>query len=120
VQVTLRIKRYNPDSDGAKIDRLDGRAGMAAITPGERFDLEGLPAFLARELPAYARPLFVRMQPAMETTGTFKYRKVDLVRDGFDPDKIEHPVYFLHPELSRYVEITPALYRDIQSGAFKL
>jgi fatty-acyl-CoA synthase len=105
---------------GAKIDRLDGRAGMAAITPGERFALEGLPAFLARELPAYARPLFVRMQPAMETTGTFKYRKVDLVRDGFDPDKIEHPVYFLHPELSRYVEITPALYRDIQSGAFKL
>jgi fatty-acyl-CoA synthase len=105
---------------GAKIDKLDGRAGMAAITPGERFDIEGMSAYLAHELPAYARPLFVRLQPAMETTGTFKYRKVDLVRDGFDPAKIEHALYFLHPDENKYVPITPALYTQIQNGAFRL
>lgn len=105
---------------GASIDKLDGRAGMAAITPGEKFDLAGLPAFLARELPAYARPIFIRLQPMAETTGTFKYRKVDLVSDGFDPAKIEHPLYFLHPEKNEYVPITPELYAEIQSGAFKL
>ncbi len=105
---------------GAKVDKLDGRAGMAAITPEERFDLAELPGFLARELPAYARPLFIRLQPAMETTGTFKYRKVDLVADGFDPAKIAHPLYFLDPEQQRYVPITPELYARIQAGAFKL
>jgi len=105
---------------GAKVDRLDGRAGMAAITPGADFDIVGLPAFLARELPAYARPIFVRIQPAIETTGTFKYRKVDLVNDGFDPSKVEHPLYFLAPDEDQYVRITPELYARIQAGAFKL
>ncbi|HRO03262.1 MAG TPA: long-chain-acyl-CoA synthetase [Terricaulis sp.] len=105
---------------GVALDRLDGRAGMAAITPGEKFDIGDLPAFLARELPAYARPLFVRLQPAAETTGTFKYRKVDLVEEGFDPARIEHPLYFLDPETGAYTPITSALYARIQSGAFKL
>jgi fatty-acyl-CoA synthase len=71
-------------------------------------------------LPSYAQPMFVRLQPAIETTGTFKYRKVDLVRDGFDPAKIEQAVYFDHPDQNAYVEVTPALYAQIQSGAFRL
>src|SRR5690606_24431368 len=91
---------------GVKIDKLDGRAGMAAITPGEGFALEGLRDYLARELPSYARPLFIRMQPVMETTGTFKYRKIDLVRDGFDPARIEQPVFFDEPGAARYVRVT--------------
>jgi hypothetical protein len=39
----------------------------------------------------------MRITPAIETTGTFKYRKVDLVRDGFDPAKIEQTLYFDDP-----------------------
>lgn len=105
---------------GVKIDKLDGRAGMAAITPGEGFDLEGLRPFLARELPGYAMPMFLRIQPAIETTGTFKYRKVDLVSDGFDPARVEHPLYFDNPEAHRFVRITPELYKQIQGGAFRL
>jgi fatty-acyl-CoA synthase len=105
---------------GVKVDRLDGRAGMAAITPGEDFRIEGLRDYLVRELPSYARPIFVRMAPAIETTGTFKYRKLDLVRDGFDPAKIGHALYFDHPDQHAYVRITPELYGQIQGGAFKL
>ncbi len=123
-EVAEAIARY-PAADevnvyGVKIDRLDGRAGMAAITPGEGFDLAGLRTFLVRELPAYARPLFIRIQPAIETTGTFKYRKVDLVREGFDPSKTEQEIWFEQPERDDYVRITPELYAQIQSGAFKL
>jgi fatty-acyl-CoA synthase len=103
-----------------KIDKLDGRAGMAAITPGADFQLENLRDYLARELPGYARPIFIRIQPAIETTGTFKYRKVDLVRDGFDPAKTEQKLYFDDPEQGRYVEITREVYERIQNGAFKL
>jgi fatty-acyl-CoA synthase len=105
---------------GVKVNQLDGRAGMAAITPGERFELAELPQFLARELPAYARPIFVRLQPTMETTGTFKYRKIELAQEGFDPGKIAHPLYFLDPEQDAYVPITPELYARIENGAFKL
>jgi fatty-acyl-CoA synthase len=105
---------------GVKIDHLDGRAGMAAITPGEGFDLDGMAQYLARELPSYARPLFIRLQPAIETTGTFKYRKVDLVRDGFDPAKTEHALYFEDPDSKRYVQLTAPLYTTIQNGGFRL
>jgi fatty-acyl-CoA synthase len=105
---------------GVSVDKLDGRAGMAAITPGDGFDLQGLRLYLQKELPSYARPLFVRIEPAIETTGTFKYRKVDLVRDGFDPSKIEHALYFDDPNAQRYVPLTPALYAQIQNGAFRL
>jgi fatty-acyl-CoA synthase len=105
---------------GVKVDGVDGRAGMAAITPGEGFKLDGLRDYLARELPAYAHPIFLRLQPAIETTGTFKYRKVDLVREGFDPAKIEQALYFDEPGAPGYVRITPDLYAKIQSGAFRL
>jgi fatty-acyl-CoA synthase len=105
---------------GVAIKGVDGRAGMAAITPSEGFHLEGLQTFLEKELPAYARPIFVRIQPAIETTGTFKYRKVDLVSDGFDPAKSEHQLYFGDPETRDYERITPDLYAKIQSGGFKL
>jgi len=105
---------------GVKIDRLDGRAGMAAITPDDDFKLDGLRDYLVRELPSYARPMFIRLQPAIETTGTFKYRKVDLVRDGFDPTKIEQTLLFDHPDLYRYTPLTRELYAEIQGGVFKL
>ncbi|MBL8544269.1 MAG: long-chain-acyl-CoA synthetase [Hyphomonadaceae bacterium] len=105
---------------GVKIGALDGRAGMAAITPGGGFKLAGLRDFLTQELPAYARPIFIRIQPAAETTGTFKYKKTDLVREGFDPARIEHELYFDQPGENAYVRITPELYADLQRGAFKL
>jgi fatty-acyl-CoA synthase len=105
---------------GVKVGDLDGRAGMAAITPGANFNLHNLRDYLVRELPNYARPLFIRIQPAIETTGTFKYRKVDLVRDGFDPAKTEFTLYFDHPLAHRYERITRELHADIESGAFKL
>jgi fatty-acyl-CoA synthase len=123
-EVAEVISRY-PGVDeanvyGVKIDRIDGRAGMAAITPGEDFKLDGLRDYLVRELPSYARPIFVRITPAIETTGTFKFRKIDLVRDGFDPAKIEQKLYFDHPDESRYVPLTRELFAQIQGGAFKL
>jgi fatty-acyl-CoA synthase len=123
-EVAEAIARY-PGVDeanvyGVKIDKLDGRAGMAAITPGDNFRLEGLRDYLMRELPHYARPLFIRLTPTIETTGTFKYRKLDLVREGFDPAKIEQEIYFDHPGEHRYVRITPDLYARIHAGAFRL
>jgi fatty-acyl-CoA synthase len=105
---------------GVNVAHADGRAGMAAITPEPNFDLAGLRAYLKRELPAYMRPLFIRIQPALETTGTFKYRKVDLVRDGFNPGAIDQALYFDDPNGDAYALITSELYQRIESGAFKL
>jgi len=104
---------------GVKVGDLDGKAGMAALVVETGFDIEAFGKYVDEQLPSYARPLFVRLQQQIETTGTFKYRKIDLVNDGFDPAKTKDPLYFRDPTKG-YVKITKALCAKIESGAFKL
>lgn len=105
---------------GVAVPGQDGRAGMAAITPKDSVDLKALHRHLASNLPAYARPVFLRFQDEAETTGTLKYRKVDLVREGFDPMKTSDPLFVADAERSTYVPITVDLLRDIVSGKMRL
>ena len=53
-----------------------------------------LPQSVAGTLAAYARPIFLRLRREIEVTGTFKQRKVDLVKEGFDPGRIPDPIYW--------------------------
>ena len=55
---------------GVQVPGTDGRAGMAAITTSGEVDYDGLHAWLAERLPAYAMPVFIRVQPVVEDTGT--------------------------------------------------
>lgn len=105
---------------GVPVPGHDGRAGMAAIVVDGDFSMAMLAAFLAARLPAYARPLFLRLSGAIDVTGTFKQRKIDLVRDGFDPAAVADPVYWLDPERGGYELLTPARHADIIQGRVKL
>ena len=67
-------------------------------------------------LPPYARPIFIRLQGEVETTGTLKYRKVDLVAEGFDPSKTSDPLFVLDLEKGTYVPIDAATYAELMSG----
>ncbi|KQV58459.1 MULTISPECIES: long-chain-acyl-CoA synthetase [unclassified Caulobacter] len=104
---------------GVKVGDLDGKAGMAALVTAEDFDMAAFSKHVDEHLASYARPLFVRLQKAIETTGTFKYRKIDLVKDGFDPTKTKDPLYFRDP-VKGYVKITKPMYAKIEAGTFKL
>lgn len=104
---------------GVQIEGHDGRAGMASIVTGEGFDLDQLVAHATAHLPAYARPLFVRLQPEMATTGTFKHVKTNLREEGFDPAKVKDALYFLE-EGKRYVPLDDALYRRIVGREIRL
>ncbi len=92
---------------------------MASLVVGPEFDIATLADYVDRELPGYARPIFVRLQREIETTGTFKYRKIDLVTDGFDPAKTRDPLYFRDPAKG-YVKITKTVHAKIVAGGFKL
>ncbi|MEO1101627.1 MAG: hypothetical protein AAFW65_07250, partial [Pseudomonadota bacterium] len=70
-------------------------------------------------LPSYALPLFIRVQQEAETTGTFKYRKVELVEDGFDPDKVDDPIWFAHPDKKAYAPLSRDEYETVVSGGYK-
>lgn len=99
---------------GVRVPGYDGRAGMALIAPGEGgVDLAGLHEHVRRSLPHYARPVFLRLAPEVEVTGTLKQRKVDLVEEGADPSRVRDPLYFAHPTEGRYVPLDVALYDEI-------
>jgi fatty-acyl-CoA synthase len=104
---------------GVTVDGADGRAGMAALVADGAFDAKAFGEHVARELPSYAQPLFVRLLPAMDVTGTFKIRKIDLVADGYDPAKIKGPLFF-HDAKRGYVKLTKAVFDRIASGAAKI
>jgi fatty-acyl-CoA synthase len=105
---------------GVAIEGADGRAGMAALVATDALDLESLGHRIDSELAAYARPLFIRFLPEMEITGTFKHRKVDLVREGFDPSKISDPLYFRDPEKGCYLPLDLGTYERIQAGQIRV
>jgi fatty-acyl-CoA synthase len=105
---------------GVSVPGADGRAGMAALVVDSSFDLRALSAALEAELPAYARPLFVRLQREMQITGTFKHRKVDLVADGFDPARIKDLLYFADPEQKVYMTLDRPLYERIVQGGIRI
>jgi fatty-acyl-CoA synthase len=104
---------------GVAVEGAEGRAGMAGLVVGPEFDIKAFGDEVARELPAYAQPLFVRVLPALETTGTFKTRKMDLIADGYDPGKIKGPLYF-HDVKRGYVKVTKSVYEKIVTGMVKL
>jgi fatty-acyl-CoA synthase len=93
---------------------------MAALMTNGAFKIDNLHEYLARELPPYARPIFLRLRPEIETTSTFKYRKLDLVREGFDATLVQDPIYFDDPRSGEYVPLTPALTRKLTKGEIKI
>ncbi len=105
---------------GVAIPGTEGRAAMAAITASGVLDLAALRNHLRDSLPPYARPLFIRLCPAMDVTTTFKQTKGALVREGFDPSVVADAVYFDHPVEQRFVRVDASLYRDIHEGRVRL
>jgi fatty-acyl-CoA synthase len=104
---------------GVQVPRSDGRAGMAAIVCTQ-CDLPGLYRHIENALPSYARPVFLRLRQNIELTSTFKQKKIDLVREGFDPSATKDPLFFNDPKTRSFVPLDKSLYDAICSGAMRL
>lgn len=72
------------------------------------------------ELPSYAVPVFVRMLPEMESTGTFKQRKVTLRNEGIDLDKIRDEMFYFDADEKKYIPYTREVYNSIVTGKSRL
>jgi fatty-acyl-CoA synthase len=105
---------------GVTVPGHDGRAGMAAVIAKDNLNLTALRDHLARELPEYARPVFLRIRADNDVTTTFKQRKIDLVKQGFDPGGTDEPIYFNDPQRKAFVRLDPALYGEINAGRIRL
>lgn len=98
---------------GVSIPNTEGRAGMAAIyDPTREVNVSQLGVELAKSLPNYARPQFLRFLRKIDLTGTFKLRKVELQQQGFNPEIIDDELFYAQPD-GMYAPLTPSVYERI-------
>ncbi|KAI8147282.1 hypothetical protein BJV82DRAFT_664529 [Fennellomyces sp. T-0311] len=106
---------------GIKIPAHDGRAGMVALIlkPDTNWDFADFYKHLAKSLPKYAVPLFIRFVPSMNLTGTMKQQKMVFRDQGIDKvPQDEQPIYWLQNKT--YVPFTNEDYVRISAGKVKL
>jgi fatty-acyl-CoA synthase len=103
---------------GVKIGDMDGKAGMATLVlnEGAQFNPTEFYGLVTKELPNYARPAFLRIAGAAALTETFKLKKTDLVKDGFDPGNVSDPLWVRDDAKGKYVKLTKKLHARVVSG----
>ena len=105
---------------GVPIPSTDGRAGMATLVVEGDLDVGALRDHLRGTLPEYAWPLVLRIRRDMSVTGTFKYAKHELAREGYDPGTIADPMYLNVRDVGAYIRLDKTLYDRIRSGRMHL
>lgn len=106
---------------GVILPKMDGRAGMISIVLHEnkKFNGNEFYDFLKKHLPSYAIPLFVRIIKESEKTGTFKVKKNDLKREGFNILNINDPVFVLLNSAEGYKELTTNILDKIKQNEYR-
>jgi len=90
---------------GVEIPKADGRAGMASLVlvdGTDALDVKSFSAYVNEHLPSYARPVFLRIQRELDTTGTFKLVKGELRKEAYNLDMVSDPIYVLKPRSDTY------------------
>jgi fatty-acyl-CoA synthase len=105
---------------GVSVPHVDGRAGMAALVIDSQFDVAQLRTALAARLPEYARPLLLRIVPALDLTGTLKLNKQTLRAQGFDPNTVPDPLYVEDRVHGIYIRLDTPLYERLKAGSLRL
>jgi len=105
---------------GVTLPGHDGRVGMAAVVADDGLDLAALRRHLQAELPAYARPMFLRLAAELDVTGTFKLKKGALAREGFDPAASGDPIFFDDPDAQAFVRLDATGYDRLVAGGIRL
>ncbi|MFV8753486.1 long-chain-acyl-CoA synthetase [Nannocystaceae bacterium ST9] len=106
---------------GVAIPGMEGRAGMAALVV-DRSSWDGKAFFehVAGVLPGYAQPRFLRLVESLTTTGTFKHKKSDLQREGFDPAKIGDSLWIRDERRRSYVALGADEFTAVEAGRWGL
>ena len=99
---------------------ISGRAGMVAVEdPDSEVDISTLYSKLVSVLPAYARPMFVRLLSEVDKTGTFKLKKVELRNDGYNPSVVNDKLFYFDSKAGQYVPLNSEIYDNIVKGKIR-
>jgi fatty-acyl-CoA synthase len=105
---------------GVLVPGAEGRACMAALAVAADFDLQVFRREVSARLPAYARPLFLRIVSELDLTATFKLARQRLALEGFDPARTGDQLYWSDSTQQAYVRLDHTLYRRLLDGELRL
>jgi len=110
---------------GVEVPGCEGKAGMAAIhlKEAEKIDgdkIDGICELVKKKLPAYARPRFLRVQRQMSLTSTFKQQKTELAKQGYNPETVDEPLYYLDKKLDEFKPLDADVYQSIIEGKISI
>ena len=106
---------------GVSVPGTEGRTGMATLTMHNAggFEAQAFHRYAVQHLPAYAVPTFLRLLPEVEVTGTFKLRKTELKRMGYNPELVSDPMYYRDASAETYRPLDKAAFDRIQEGTLR-
>ena len=107
---------------GVSVPGHDGKAGMAAIMPSDDIplQLDRLVDHLIKNLPQHARPVFIRIRREMDITGTFKLRKIDLMREGIEPPDTAEDIHWYDTGIGQYRVLDSDTRHALKEGRLRL
>ena len=87
----------------------------------EDVDLDKLYKDTEKELTTYQRPIFLRFtEGEFELTATFKHKKVQLRKQGYDINEFEDKVFFRNTATKSYAPVDAATFAEIEDGKHRL
>ena len=63
---------------------------------------------------------FDEVSEEIEVTGTFKYKKTDLVKGGFDPSVVKDQMYYASTSENDYIDLDANVFKNISDHELKL
>ncbi|KAF9326403.1 hypothetical protein BGZ91_001950, partial [Linnemannia elongata] len=137
VAVVLKDSYWEEDKDASVpafappveqvFDTAEVGASTVPVTVPQKLNEKALEDFMDRlakyaskRLPSYAIPRFVRIcESELEITGTFKNKKVELKKEGFDLEKVRERLYWWTPK-GRYVLFGRKQLAELHAGRARL
>ncbi|CAJ0953070.1 unnamed protein product, partial [Mesorhabditis belari] len=108
---------------GVQIGKMEGRAGMAGVVLSDGVDqqkfLKDIAVRLTSNLASYAVPVFIRFLKEVDKTGTFKLKKLDLQKQGYDLSKCgADPIFYWNAGEKGYTLLDDSMQRNIDEGIY--
>jgi fatty-acyl-CoA synthase len=104
---------------GVEVFGAEGRAGMAVLKTSGPLDMAAF-ALGMESLPRYARPVFLRLVGEIAKTETHKPKRGVYVNEGFDPSKVDDPLFVYDAERRTYEPLDAQRYEAIANGRMRL
>ncbi|RWS08286.1 Long-chain fatty acid transport protein 1-like protein [Dinothrombium tinctorium] len=98
----------------------EGNANITVAMGNAPFDFTKFLKDMRQTLPSFSIPVFLRIVNNVDSTSTYKLSKSKYQKEGFDPQIVQDPLYYLNSVEKTYSPLDANAFRKIISGEVKL